>query len=543
MPEEQLSDQEQQRRLKLDRLREANIDPYPARSNRTHTTTQAIATLDSTLEGKEAEIVTVVGRLVAIRVMGKTSFAHIEDGEGRIQLFLRQDILGDEPYALFRHNLDLGDFVEATGQLFHTRTGEPSVRVDQLTILSKALRPLPVVKEKDGQLFDAFSDKEQRYRQRYVDLAVNPDVRDLFRVRARIVAAIRRFLDEHGFLEVETPVLQPIYGGAAARPFETYHNQLKQKLYLRISDELYLKRLIVGGFERVYEIGRDFRNEGVSFKHNPEFTQIEFYMAYGDYHDVMNLAEEMVAYAAQAALGTTKITRDGHEIDLAPPWRRWKLRDAVLETTGIDYMAYPDTESLHQAIVKLGATPERKSSWGKLIDPTLINCVEPHLIQPTFLYDYPLEVSPLAKRKPGEPQTVERFEFFIGGFEMGNAFSEINDPLDQRERFLSTSKALADGEDEEAHPLDEDYVNALSYGMPPTGGFGMGIDRLTMLLTGKESLREVISVSAPAVQRLAGRQEFLFKPRCRNLAWCTANGTEMHLSRFCVPSPVTPWRC
>jgi lysyl-tRNA synthetase class 2 len=392
---------------------------------------------------------------------------------------------------LFRYDLDLGDFVEATGTLFLTRTGEPSVRVEQLRLLSKALRPLPIVKEKDGQVFDAFSDKEQRYRQRYVDLAVNPEVRELFRTRARIVSAVRRFLDERGFVEVETPVLQPIYGGAAARPFTTYHNQLKQKLYLRISDELYLKRLIAGGFERVYEIGRDFRNEGVSFKHNPEFTQIEFYAAYADYNDVMALTEEMVAYAAQEALGTTTLVRNGYEIDLSPPWRRIRLRDAIREHTGIDYEEHRDADSLYKAIVQMGGTPERKSNWGKLIDPTLINYVEEKLIQPTFLYDYPLEVSPLAKKKPDEPNVVERFEFFIGGLEMGNAFSEINDPIDQRERFLASSQALEAG-DEEAHPLDEDYVTALSYGMPPTGGFGMGIDRLTMLLTGKESLREVI---------------------------------------------------
>jgi lysyl-tRNA synthetase class 2 len=394
-------------------------------------------------------------------------------------------------YEIFRRDLDLGDFLQAGGPLFYTRTGEPSVRVEDLRILSKALRPLPVVKEKDGQVFDAFSDKEQRYRQRYVDLAVNPDVRQIFVVRARIVSALRRFLDERGFLEVETPVLQPLYGGAAARPFVTYHNQLKQQLYLRISDELYLKRLIVGGLDRVYEIGRDFRNEGVSFKHNPEFTQIEFYAAYADYQEVMKLTEEMVAFAAQEALGTTTLVRDGQTIDLSPPWRRWKLRDAIREITGIDYAEHDDAASLHQAIVDMGGTPEPKPSWGKLIDPTLINYVEPHLIQPTFLYDYPREVSPLAKQKPGAPGTVERFEFFIGGFELGNAFSEINDPLDQRERFLATSRALADG-DEEAHPLDEDYINALSYGMPPTGGFGMGVDRLTMLFTGTESLREVI---------------------------------------------------
>jgi lysyl-tRNA synthetase, class II len=491
MSEEQLSDQERQRHLKLARLREAGVDPYPARVQRTHTAGEAIAALKEGAEGGEAPVVAVAGRLVSIRVMGKSSFAHIEDATGRIQLYLRRDILGEEAYERFRRDLDLGDFVQARGEEFYTRTGEPSVRVEELRLLAKALQPLPVVKEKDGQVYDAFADKEQRYRQRYVDLAVNPEVREIFRIRARIISAIRRFLDERGFVEVETPVLQPIYGGAAARPFVTYHNQLKQQLYLRISDELYLKRLIVGGLDRVYEIGRDFRNEGVSFKHNPEFTQIEFYKAYADYRDVMELTEQMVACAAQEALGTTKITHEGHEIDLSPPWRRWKLRDAIREITGIDYAEHKDAESLYQALVRMGGTPEHKSSWGKLIDPTLINYVESELIQPTFLYDYPLEVSPLAKRKPDEPDTVERFEFFIGGVELGNAFTEINDPFDQRERFLATSKALAEG-DEEAHPLDEDYIRALSYGMPPTGGFGMGIDRLTMLFTNTDSLREVI---------------------------------------------------
>jgi lysyl-tRNA synthetase class 2 len=491
MSEENLTDQEQQRRQELQKLHESGIDPYPARAQRTHTTAQAIAVLEGASESTASVEVTVVGRLVSIRVMGKSSFAHIEDGSGRLQLYLRRDLLGEEVYDMFRYNFDMGDFVEASGTMFVTRTGEPSVRVERLRLLSKALRPLPVVKEKDGQVFDAFSDKEQRYRQRYVDLAVNPEVREIFWIRARIISAIRRFLDDRGFIEVETPVLQPIYGGAAARPFTTYHNQLKQTLYLRISDELYLKRLIAGGFERVYEIGRDFRNEGVSFKHNPEFTQVEFYAAYADYRDVMALTEEMVAHAAQEALGTTTLVRDGHEIDLRPPWRRVRLRDAILEYTGIDYEEHHDAESLYQAIVQMGGTPERKAYWGKLIDPTLINYVESHLIQPTFLYDYPLEVSPLAKKKPDEPHIVERFEFFIGGLEMGNAFSEINDPIDQRERFLASSQALEAG-DEEAHPLDEDYVTALSYGMPPTGGFGMGIDRLTMLFSGKESLREVI---------------------------------------------------
>jgi lysyl-tRNA synthetase, class II len=491
MPEEELTEQELLRRYKLERLRQAGIEPYPARAARTHTAQQAVAALEGVSPEGEPATVTVVGRLVSIRVMGKSSFAHIEDGSGRLQLYLRQNLLGEDLYTVFRQDLDLGDFVQASGRMFRTRTGEPSVEVQELQLLAKALRPLPVVKEKEGQVFDAFTDKEHRYRQRYVDLAVNRDVREIFYARARIISALRRFLDDRGFVEVETPVLQPIYGGAAAQPFVTYHNQLKQQLYLRISDELYLKRLIVGGLERVYEIGRDFRNEGVSFKHNPEFTQLEFYMAYADYKDVMALAEEMVAYAAQEALGTTRITRDGHEIDLSPPWTRWRLRDAIQHVTGIDYKEHRDADSLYQAIVQMGGTPERKSSWGKLVDPTLINYVEPHLIQPTFLYDYPTEVSPLAKKKPGEPDIVERFEFFIGGVELGNAFSEINDPLDQRERFLATSRALAAG-DEEAHPLDEDYVAALSYGMPPTGGFGMGIDRLTMLFTGQDSLRDVI---------------------------------------------------
>ncbi|MBN1660467.1 MAG: lysine--tRNA ligase [Anaerolineae bacterium] len=491
MSQEQLSDQEQQRLLKLDRLREAGVDPYPAHVERTHTAAEAVAALENMRQGGEAPTLTVAGRVVSMRVMGGSSFVHIEDATDRIQIYLRRDVLGEETYELYRRTLDLGDFVQVRGDMFYTRTREATVRALEVRMLAKAIRPLPVVKEKDGAIFDAFSDKEQRYRQRYVDLAVNPEVRELFRIRARILSAVREFLDERGFLEVETPILQPIYGGAAARPFVTYHNQLKQQLYLRIADELYLKRLIVGGLERVYEIGRDFRNEGVSFKHNPEFTQLEFYMAYADYTDVMEMAEQMVAFAAERALGTTMIHHDGHEIDLSPPWRRLRLRDAIRQYTGIDYEEHKSAESLHRAIVDMGGTPERKSRWGKLIDPTLINYVEPHLIQPTFLYDYPIEVSPLAKRKPGEPGTVERFEFFIGGFELGNAFSEINDPIDQRERFVATSQAIAEG-DEEAHPLDEDYIMALSYGMPPTGGFGMGIDRLTMLLTGKDTLREVI---------------------------------------------------
>jgi len=486
-----MSDLERQRRLKLARIRAQGIDPYPARVARTHTTTEALAAFQA-LEGRQEELtVQVVGRVTRMNVMGRSTFVHLEDGCGRLQVYFQQSVLGRATYELVRHGLDLGDFLRARGTLFRTRTGEVTVRAEEVQLLSKAVRPLPVVKEKDGVHYDAFSDKEQRYRERYVDLAVNPHVREIFRTRARIVSALRCFLDRQGFIEVETPVLQPIYGGAAARPFVTHHHQLQQDLYLRISDELYLKRLIVGGYERVYEIGRDFRNEGVSFKHNPEFTQLEFYVAYADYQEVMAIAEEMIPFVAQEALGTTSITYQGHEIDLRPPWRRHRLRDAILKETGIDYQVCPDTDSLYQAIRGIGGTPEPKGTRGKLIDPVLINYVERELIQPTFLYDYPVEVSPLAKRKADDPNMVERFELFIGGLELGNAFSELNDPLDQWERFLAQAQALGAG-DEEAHPLDEDYVNALCYGMPPTGGFGMGVDRLTMLFTDQSSIREVI---------------------------------------------------
>jgi lysyl-tRNA synthetase class 2 len=486
-----MSGLEQQRRRKLTGIRAQGLDPYPARVERTHTTTEALAAYEALGDREETLTVRVVGRMVRMNVMGRSSFAHLEDGYGRLQVYFRQSLLGQASYDLVRHGLDLGDFLGVKGSLFRTRTGEVTVRAESVQLLSKAVKPLPVVKEKDGVLHDAFTDKEQRYRERYVDLAVNPDVREIFRTRARIVSALRRFLDLRGFVEVETPVLQPIYGGAAARPFVTRHQQLHQDLYLRISDELYLKRLIVGGYERVYEIGRDFRNEGVSFKHNPEFTQLEFYMAYADYQEVMALAEGLISFVAQEALGTTTIIYQGQEIDLQPPWQRRTLREAILEATGIDYERFPDAESLYEAIRAIGGSSERKATRGKLIDPILINYVERQLIQPTFLYDYPAEVSPLAKKKPDDPNTVERFEFFIGGLELGNAFSELNDPLDQRERFLAQVHAFGAG-DVEAHPLDEDYINALCYGMPPTGGFGMGVDRLTMLLTDQSSIREVI---------------------------------------------------
>jgi lysyl-tRNA synthetase class 2 len=494
MPE--FSDQEQQRLAKLQRIRQRDINPYPHRVERTHTAAEAIAAFEAVeAEGQEGSEVTVVGRLRALRVMGKSSFAHIEDGTGKIQLFIRRDDVGQETYDFLRKDFDLGDFLEAKGQLFRTRTGEITVRLTGLRMLAKAISPLPVVKEQEveGELvrYSAFSDVEERYRQRYADLASNPEVRQMFWARARAVSALRRFLDERGFIEVETPVLQPVYGGAAARPFTTYHHQLQQELYLRISFELYLKRLLVGMYEKVYEIGRDFRNEGVSFKHNPEFTQLEFYWAYADYHDVMDLTEKMVSFTAQEVLGSSTVTFEGHEIDLSPPWRRVTLRDAICEVSGIDYVDHPTAESLAAAMRAGGHEPQPKSTWGKLVDSLLGTHVEPSLIQPTFVLDYPRDISPLAKKKPHDPTHVERFEFFIGGMEMGNAFTELNDPQDQKERFLEMGR-LYDVEDEEAHPVDEDYLRAMRYGMPPNGGFGMGVDRLVMLLTDTPSIREVI---------------------------------------------------
>ncbi len=489
----ELNDLERQRLEKLERLRERGWDPYPPRAERTHTAAQAIAAYEAGEEGLE---VAITGRLRSIRVMGKASFAHVEDQSGKIQLFLRMDDLGEAIYEAFKRDFDLGDFVAAQGSLMRTRSGEISVRVDHLRMLAKALTPLPWGKEQQGDdgvvRYSALTDVEERYRQRYADLAVHPEVREIFRVRARTVAALRRFLDERGFLEVETPILQPIYGGAAARPFTTYHNQLHQDLYLRISDELYLKRLLVGGYERVYEIGRDFRNEGVSFKHNTEFTMLEFYAAYLDYRGVMDLCEEMVATVAQEVLGTTTVTYQGHTINLSPSWRRVTLRQAIREVSGIDYAEYPTAETLMEAMQAIGRQPEPGSTWGKLIDNSLLGgMVEPTLTQPTIVYDYPRDVSPLAKARPGDPTHVERFESFIGGLELGNAFTELNDPLDQEQRFLEMGRLYAP-EDEEAHPMDEDYVRAMMYGMPPNGGFGMGVDRLVMLLTDRASIREVI---------------------------------------------------
>lgn len=486
MDEANLNEQQLIRRQKLGELAARGIDPYPPRlpQARTHTAAEAIAGFQAG-QLESGQTVTLVGRLMTLRLMGKAAFAHIEDGSGRIQIYLKRDVLGEEVYdGLFKKLLDLGDIIEVTGFMFATRTGEPTCEVQALSLLSKTLTPLP-------DKWHGVKDIETRYRQRYVDLLANEEVRDVFRKRAAIVAATRSYLDANGFLEVETPVLQPIYGGAAARPFTTHHNQLDQELFLRISFELYLKRLLVGGFERVYEIGRDFRNEGISFKHNPEFTQLEFYEAYTDYNGMMRRVEEMVAAISQAVTGGTKITYNGNEIDLTPPWRRVRMVDAIREATGIDYNQYPDAAGLAAAMVAAGRHPEAASSRGKLIDALFSAFVEPNLIQPTFIIDYPVEISPLAKKKADDPTTVERFEYFIGGLEMGNAFTELNDPIDQRARFVALRDAIADS-DENVHPLDEDFLNALSYGMPPTGGFGTGIDRLTMLFTDKQSIREVI---------------------------------------------------
>ncbi|HEY3313505.1 MAG TPA: lysine--tRNA ligase [Anaerolineales bacterium] len=493
---------EQIRLQKIAELRAEGVEPYPTRAKRTHTAARAIAEFEAAEKAAPggqppAEITaTLAGRIRATRSMGKLTFAHIEDGTGKIQLFLRINELGTERLSFFDKMFDIGDFVQASGGLMRTRTGEITLHVHDFTLLAKAVSPLPAdkdVTQEDGTVirYAALEGPELRARQRYADLAVNPDVRETFRKRARVVSSLRRFLDDHDFLEVETPILQPIYGGANARPFTTYHNQLKQQLYLRISFELYLKRLLVGNLERVYEIGRDFRNEGVSFKHNPEFTQLEFYWAYADYLQVMELTEQMVSTACMDVTGSLKVTYQGNEIDFTPPWKRIEMRQGILDVTGIDIYAHTDAVSLASAMQAKGYNAPSKLTRGKLIDFLLGTYLEPTLIQPTFLYDYPRDISPLAKSKPGDPLTVERFEGYVAGFELCNAFTELNDPLDQEQRFLEMGRDYT-ADDEELNLLDEDYLRAMRYGMPPNGGFGMGVDRLTMLLTDKHSIREVL---------------------------------------------------
>jgi lysyl-tRNA synthetase class 2 len=483
---------------KLEELRAEGIETYPTRAKRTHLSTEAIAEFE-TKEKDGVEVkATLAGRLRAMRAMGKVSFAHMEDGAGRIQLFLRANELGKERVDFFNKMFDLGDFIQVDGIMFRTKSGEVTLHVHDFSLLAKSVSPLPAAKDEtleDGTVVRhaALEDPEIRARQRYADLAVNPDVRDTFRKRAGIIKALREFLDSKDFLEVETPILQPLYGGAAARPFVTHHNELEQDMYLRISFELYLKRLLVGNLERVYEIGRDFRNEGVSFKHNPEFTQLEFYWAYADYLQVMELTEQMIAYTAQKVLGTLKIKYKENDIDLTPPWKRLEMRQGILETSGIDIAEHKTGQDLLNAIKAKhpNKVADPHATRGKLIDFLLSEFLEPTLIQPTFLYNYPRDISPLAKSMPGDALTVERFEGYMAGFELCNAFTELNDPLDQEQRFLDMGRDYADG-DEEKQPLDEDYLRAMRYGMPPNGGFGMGVDRLAMLLLDKHSIREVL---------------------------------------------------
>lgn len=444
-------------------------------------------------EQYETKDVKIAGRIMALRKMGKAAFAHIQDKQGKIQIYLKRDELG-EMYDVFKL-LDIGDIVGIEGFVFKTRTEEISIHTKSLKLLAKSLRPIPIAKEivdENGKkkIFDQFADKELRYRQRYVDLIVNPDIKEVFKKRSKIITSMRKFLDGNDFLEVETPILQSLYGGAAAKPFVTHHNALDMKLYMRIADELYLKRLIVGGFDRVYEISKDFRNEGMDKTHNPEFTMMEMYIAYKDYEWMMNFVEEMINTIAIDVTGSSKVTIEGKEIDFTPPWNRISMIDELRKMTSIDVLEI-SKEDLFKEVEKRGAKLSGGESKGKLIDELFSIAVEPELVQPTFVMDYPVELSPLAKKHRTKEGLVERFEGFVLGREICNAFSELNDPIDQKERFLEQSRFIDEG-DEEAHQIDEDYVRALEYGMPPTAGLGVGIDRLTMLLTNQTSIRDVI---------------------------------------------------
>lgn len=472
-----------QRRQKLERLRAAGIDPYPPRVQRTHTAQEAAALALVAADDATAAPVAVAGRVTAMRRMGRASFLDLRDGSGRIQVYVKRDMVGDAAYAVL-DEIDLGDFLGVTGRPFRTRTGEPTVEAHSYVVLAKALRPPP-------EKWHGVTDVEVRYRQRYLDLMANEEVRRLFTTRTQIIAAIRRYLDSRGYLEVETPILQASAGGAAARPFITHHNTLDRDFYLRIALELHLKRLVVGGFDRVYEIGRVFRNEGVSTKYNPEFTMLEAYQAYADYNEIMELVEEMVYTVAAEALGQPQVRYGDTVIDFTPPWPRIPLRQAIGERCGVDFDAHADVESLRVAAAETGVPVQDWWGRGKLIDELLTLHVEPHLVQPTFLIDYPVELSPLAKRKPDAPHLVERFELFMAGREVGNAYTELNDPIDQRERMVEQARLRAAG-DEEIELADEDFLVALEHGMPPTGGLGIGIDRLVMALTGANSIREVI---------------------------------------------------
>ena len=474
-----LSEQEIIRRQKLQSLLDAGQNPYEiTKFGVTHRSTGIIAGYD-TLEGKS---VSVAGRMISRSIMGKASFARILDGEGEIQIYVRRDEIGEDSYAAFKKD-DIGDILGVTGTVFKTKTGEISIHATAVTLLTKSLKTLP-------EKFHGLTDPDLRYRQRYVDMIVNPEVRDTFRKRSRIIAAVREFLDSRGYLEVDTPVLQTVEIGATAKPFRTHHNALDLDMFLRIETELYLKRLIVGGFERVYEVGRIFRNEGMDATHNPEFTSVETYQAYADYQEIMCMVEELYEFVALKALGTTDVEYQGQVIHLKAPWKRITMTDAVKEACGADYASWQTDEEARSACEKLGVHVEKDAKRGNCLEALFDEFVEASLVQPTFIIDYPVEISPLAKRKPENPELTERFEFFITGHEMGNAFSELNDPVDQRRRF---EKQVEDRAAQGAHAeIDEDFVTALEYGMPPTGGLGFGLDRMVMLLTNSPTIRDVL---------------------------------------------------
>ncbi len=476
----------EQRLKKLERLRARGTNPYPSNYLRTHTAEEAIALLKQNEEGLyHQNEVSVAGRITAIRKMGKSSFIDVHDSSGKLQLLFQETERTNEGQRELFRDLDIGDIIGAGGKMFRTRTGEPTVRIGDLTLLAKSLQPLP-------EKWHGLSDVEIRYRQRYLDLISNPETRETFKIRSLVITAIRQFLNQRGFLEVETPVLQPSAGGALARPFVTHHKALDQDFYLRIATELHLKRLIVGGFDKVYEIGRIFRNEGIDTRHTPEFTLLESYEAYADYNDVMKMVEEMVSEVCQQVFGTYEIRFGDHLVILTPPWQRINLRDAVKEYSGIDFVKYPAADDLRIKMHSMDIEFDPKKNWAKLVDELLSTFVVPKLIQPTFIVDYPVSMSPLAKNKPGEERVVERFQAFAGGgIELANAYTELNDPVEQRERFTEQLKERQ-AEDEERWTIDEDFLLALEYGMPPTGGLGIGIDRLVMLLTNQQSIREVI---------------------------------------------------
>lgn len=473
-----------QRILKLEELRNAGIDPYPRKYVVENNAGEIIEKFAEVNEFNEGQFpVKMAGRIMTLREHGKTAFMNLQDSTGTIQLYVRKDRIGDWAFDEIYKKLDIGDIIGVEGWVFRTRTGELTVLVEKLTLLTKSLRPMP-------EKWHGLKDKEIRYRQRYADLMVNPEVKKVFLTRTKIINSIRKFLNDKGFVEVETPVLQPLYGGASARPFITHHNTLDIDLYLRIADELYLKRLVVGGIDRVYEISKDFRNEGMDRDHNPEFTMLELYQAYADYNDMMIIAEEMVSSAAKEIYGTTVVSYQGEELDFTPPWRRLPMVDAVSETLGID-VRNTSNEELFKIASKHDPELPKAILRGKLIDFLFEEFVEPNLIQPTFIMNHPTEISPLAKKKTDDESVVERFEIFVNKMELGNAFSELNDPIDQRERFMDQARQREAGDDE-AHVMDEDFIRALEYGMPPTGGLGIGVDRLIMILTDMPSLRDVI---------------------------------------------------